>query len=252
MKIESYKKLTGGRYKVFLDKNEMILYEDVILKHGLLLKKEITSEEINNILKDNTNYEAYYLALKYIGIKMRSKKEIEAYLIKKEYDNLLINETINKLVSNGFLNDKSYLKAFINDKIYLSNHGPYKIKQELIKQEISEESIDEYLDSINKEIWQEKVTKLVKKKISTNKNLSTSKLRLKILTDLYNLGYEKNMIEEELNGYVLNDKDALEKEYKKAMLKFQKKYSGYELNQNIKNYLYKKGFDLSTISEIIE
>ena len=42
MKIIKYQKLSGNKYNVFLDNGEKIkLYEDVIIKEELLLKKEI-------------------------------------------------------------------------------------------------------------------------------------------------------------------------------------------------------------------
>ena len=41
MKILKYKKGSKGKYKVYLDNGlELQLYEDVILKYELLLKKE--------------------------------------------------------------------------------------------------------------------------------------------------------------------------------------------------------------------
>lgn len=251
MKIQSYKKMTGSRYKVILDKNELIIYEDLILKYNLLLKHEITLDEIDKIMDENKYYEAYYQAVKYISIKMRSKKEIEEYLQKKEIDNLIINDVISKLIEQGLINNDSYIKAYINDKMYLNNYGPYKIKQELIKNDINEEDIDRYLNLIDNSIWKEHLTKLIKKKMSISKNLSTYKLKNKIMLDMYNQGYEKEMIEELLRTYDFNDNNALNKEYEKAYKKYSNKFTGQELYQSIKNYLYKKGFSLSSIQELL-
>ena len=40
LKIEKYKKMINGKYKLFLDNgHEVILYEEVILKYELLLHK---------------------------------------------------------------------------------------------------------------------------------------------------------------------------------------------------------------------
>ena len=44
MNILKYKKLTNGRYKVILENSvELTLYEDVILKYELLIKREIVN-----------------------------------------------------------------------------------------------------------------------------------------------------------------------------------------------------------------
>ena len=50
MNIIKYKKLTNGRYKVILENNvELTLYEDIILKYQLLIKKDISDESISLI-----------------------------------------------------------------------------------------------------------------------------------------------------------------------------------------------------------
>ncbi len=51
MKILKYKKGKGNEYKIYTDKGEYRLYDDIIIKHELLLKKEINDKEFNSILK---------------------------------------------------------------------------------------------------------------------------------------------------------------------------------------------------------
>ena len=44
MKILKYKKIKGNEYKIITDKEEYKLYDDIIIKHELLLKKEINKK----------------------------------------------------------------------------------------------------------------------------------------------------------------------------------------------------------------
>ena len=149
MKIIKYKRLSNDKYKVYLDDNQnIILHENIILKYDLLIKKEIT--DLNQIIKDNNNYLVYDISLKYISTKMRSENELRMYLKKKEIDNKLINDTINKLKQNGYINDRQYAKYFIMDKINLNKYGPNKIKTELLKLKIDKDIIEEELQNINK------------------------------------------------------------------------------------------------------
>ena len=56
MRIIKYKKGSKGLYKVELDDGRVLsLYEDVILKFDLLLKKEIMDSDLDSINKYNTN-----------------------------------------------------------------------------------------------------------------------------------------------------------------------------------------------------
>ena len=86
MNILKYKKLTNGKYKVILENNvELTLYEDIILKYELLIKKDISDELLPKIREDNSYYDAYYSALKSLNTKYKSIKETKKYLYSKEY-----------------------------------------------------------------------------------------------------------------------------------------------------------------------
>ena len=132
MKINKFKKTGKNKYKVFFDHTDITLYEDIILKYELLIKDDIDIDLLEKIVEDNKNYDCFNSALDYIEVKMRNKKEIYKYLSNKEFDDKLINETIKKLEDLNLLNNKSYITAFINDKVNLSNDGPYKIKKALL------------------------------------------------------------------------------------------------------------------------
>lgn len=62
MKIEKYKYIGLGKYKVIIDNKEYIMYEDVIIKYNILSKNYIEEQDLKLFLKDNSYYEAYYLA----------------------------------------------------------------------------------------------------------------------------------------------------------------------------------------------
>ena len=53
MKINKYKKVGKNKYKVYFDNNEIILFEDVILKYDLLLLKDVSLELLDKIIDEN-------------------------------------------------------------------------------------------------------------------------------------------------------------------------------------------------------
>jgi regulatory protein len=252
MKIIKYKKLSKGRYKVTFDSTELILYEEVIFKNELLLTKDITLDLLNKIIKENKYYEAYNIALTYIEIKMRTEKEVRDYLYKKDIKQELINKVIEKLNIEGYLNEKKYIEAYVNDKQNLTSEGPYKIKRKLLDLELKEELIDEYLSQIPYETWKEKLSKIIEKRLKMMKNKSLYTIKTKLKIDLFNLGYQSELIEELINKIEKNDNNSLKKEYEKALNKYSKKYSGTILENYLKNYLYKKGYNIEDINNIIE
>ncbi len=66
------------------------------------------------------------------------------------------------------------------------------------------------------------------------------------------MGYNKDIINEVLNNtYIEENDDVIEMEFKKEYKKLSRKYSDKELNNKLKYNLYKKGFSLTKIEELI-
>ena len=249
MNIVKYERLKNGKYKVYLDNEDSItLYEDVILNNNLLINKNI--DNLDKILSDNNEFEAYNKAVKYISVKMRSKKEIKAYL-NKYYEEDIINRIIDKLVKNGLINDSKYVYAYYLDKIDLSNDGPNKIKDNLLKLGINEEVINNNITVDNKLIY-DKLNHLIDKKIKTSKGYSGNILKQRLISYFINLGYDLDMINEIINTKnLVNIEDGI-KEYNKLLNKYKNKYDDYKLDVFIRSKLYAKGFDLDEIKRNID
>ena len=202
MKIIKYAKKKNGKYKIFLEDNQSIdTYEDVILKNNVLFKKDLEEDTYNNIINDNKYEEAYIRCVKYIGVRLRSKHEIEIYLQKYKYEDDVIDKTINKLVKQHLLDEEKFALAFTKDKFNFSTSGPYKIKHELKKQKIADEIIDKAINEINDKKIIDKLDKLILKNLKTNKPKDLV-LKNKIFIKMINLGYPKELILEVLNKYI--------------------------------------------------
>ena len=251
MKIIKYKKVGSNKYKIYFDDSSIILYEDVILKHNLLLKKEVDSELLVEINKDNYKASIYDIALKYIGIRMRSKKELKEYLIKKKFDSKDIDELIEKLEYQGHLNDDYFCKCYINDKINLTNNGIDKIKNDLIKLGIEESVVDEKLSNVDKSILNEKLNKIITKELRVNSKLPIGKLKQKIINRCINLGYNLSSINEILDTISIESNSDISNDYNKLYKKYSSKYDEYKLKNVLKSKLYQKGYEIDEINKVI-
>ena len=243
MEIKKFTRMKNGMYKLHLDDDSsIVVHEEVILKKDLLITKKIDDEDVKNIDKLNNNYNAYDIAVKYIGVKLRSCFEVHEYLEKKEIDKVIIHEVIEKLKKQNYLNDSVFAKAFVNDRIKFSNYGPYKIKKELDDRKISNSIIEEVLEIFDYSLEREKLEKLVPKYVKTVRNKSLVMMKSKVSNYFSDLGYNKNIVLDILNDVDYDDSSAREKEYKKYYNKLSRKYSGEELEYKIKQSLYKNGF----------
>ena len=244
MKVRKFKKVGKSKYKVFFDNTELLLFEDIILKYELLTK-DISVEELDKIIEENRWYEAYDMALSYIEVKMRNKNEIIKYLERKMYDRKVIDDVISKLEDLGLLDSKQYISAYINDKVNLSNDGPYKIKNSLIDLGFDENDINDYLYKIEYKVWSNKLDKIISKKKNIMKSKSYYMFINKMKTDLYNLGYDKDMIEDKLS-HINYESDALNKDYEKCL----KKFKGDKTKMI--NSLLRKGYSYEEINHLIK
>ncbi len=252
MKILKYKKIKN-KYRVYLDDDSYIdLYENIILKYDLLIKKEINKSNIDKIRNDNKKEEVIDLSIKYISTKMRTKKEVYNYLKKKEFSKDDIDNALIYLETKGLINEENYIKAYIYDKFNLSSDGPNKIRNYLINEGMDKSLIEKNIKSITENEILEKLDRLVTKKINLSKNCSGSVLKYKIINYFYNLGYDKKYIDIILENKNLNNNEQGIKEYNKLYSKYSKKYSGYDLENIIKQKLYIKGYDYEEIKKGID
>lgn len=254
MKIIKFKKKNSNQYRITLDNGqELDLFEDIIVNDRLIVKKEISEKELAEIIKKNSTAKMYSECLKYIGIRIRSKKELKEYLKKKDYSENQVTNTIDRLIKEGLINDENFVKAFINDKLLMTNYGPYKIKNELLKHKIDETIIDKYIDGINNEDLNIKIDKIINKYIKANKKYSKYILKNKLKEYLSNLGYPQYLFINKLeNINQIDEEELIKKEVIKEYNKLSKKYSDRELLLKLKQKLYQKGFKNVDIESILE
>lgn len=245
MKIDKYKRMSTGKYKVlFVNGQELLLWEEVILKYDLLLKKEIDSNTFDDIRISNQMWDVYYDALKCLKRHFMSIGELKNVLIRKEYNIDLIEAVLEKLIEQKYLDDDLFCSSYINSQLMSSNKGPNKICLELTNKGVSSEIVYSKITVFTKELQEEKIRKLISKGLKGNHTRGGNVLKNKIISDLVNLGYDCGTILGIIDNYDFFSNDLLaKKEYDKLYRTLSKKYSGEELLYRIKQRMYQKGFD---------
>lgn len=248
MKIVKFQKIGKSKYKLYLENDDILtLYEEVILNNDLILKKEINDTKISYLIGENNKYNAYELALKYISVRLRSKKEVDIYLSKKDILKDDINFALERLEKEGYLNDFRFAKSYLNDNVLLSSKGPNKIKNELVKIGISNDIINRVFNDVDYCYIEAKLYNLVEKKLRIKKG-SIYQVKVKLLSYFLNLGYDKDMILKVIDMFdIKTDINCLKKEYEKLYNKYKDKYDKYNLDKYIESKLYSKGYNLSEI-----
>lgn len=202
MQIVKYEFTKKNKYNVYLSNGEVLnLQEQVITENELLLKKEISQELYNKLVRDNKIYELMEMAVKYISIRLRSIKEIKDYLLKKGGSNNEVEDAVQRLIELGYLDDDRFTKAFIKDKLKFTTIGDHKIKMQLNNLGVSSSVIEDNMDKIDNNIIEEKIKKIIEKDKKRNKKYTGQILKNKIYNHLLNQGYSQDKVITIINTY---------------------------------------------------
>ncbi len=256
MKIIGIKQLKTNMYEIIVEKSEsFLLFDETILKYFLTVGKSISNGELTEIKKYDKLMNEYYLVVKSIKSKIKSKKEIYDILSKKNISDKEIFTIITKLENINLINDTTYLERYVSYKINNTNHGPKRIKEELLKKGINVSNIDAYLLNIDESIWNSKLEKIVIKKNKSNHKYSNKEFYGKLKLYLNSLGYYENQFISLINTNDDSDNELifLEKEFMKQEKKLLRK--NLDLNQlyyKIKTNLMMKGFKSSDIDNLVQ
>ena len=251
MKIINIKK-TSKDYQIILDNNEIITTNDqVIINNRLLYDKKITPKLLDKIKKETKYYDNYNKIIKMINRKQRSEYEIRKKLNENEVSKQDEEKIITSLKEINLINDELFAHSFCNDKINLTLEGPYKIKKELESHHIDSMYIENALDNFTQDLIDEKLEKIINKKIKSNTKDTSNIFKQKTYLYLTNLGYSKEDITNHLDSITIDNRK-LEKEMEKIYNKLKTKYDGYILKNKLKQKLYQKGFTNEEINNFIE
>lgn len=114
--------------------------------------------------------------------------DIKARLQKAQVSANDISVIIKKLVSEKFIDESRFTRAFVHDKLEFQKWGLLKIKQALYYKGISEENISEVLQNVDKESYLAKLEEMAKSKMKSIKAENDFEKNQKLLRFLASKG----------------------------------------------------------------
>ena len=160
---------------IYFDNDSLLfLAVEVFLKSGLKKGDDISEDRFSFLIEQNKLFHIKQRAFRLLGRRQHSSSELRRKLWNKDYEQKLIDEVIEDLKKNGYLNDKDFIRAFVAEKSKTKNWSSKKIKGELFKRGVASKLIDEMLSEQPTESDLESAMKLAKKKYEV---LSEKKFR---------------------------------------------------------------------------
>jgi regulatory protein len=182
----------------FDNDSTLFLTVEVFFKSGLKKGDDISEDRFSLLIEKNKLYHIKQRALRLLGRRQHSISELKRKLWNKDYEQKLIDEVIEDLVKNGYLNDEDFIREFVADKSKTKKWSKNKIKSELIKRGLTPKQIDEILNKQPKETENENALKLAQKKymLLVKRNSEPKELRNKLSAFLFSKGFDYELIKD--------------------------------------------------------
>lgn len=150
-KIETQKK-NPNRCSVFI--NEAFAFGmdiDAIIKYDIQKGNQYTEEEYRGVLHKLQYEKAKFAALRYIDYSGRTIKETRDKLCSLEFEETIVETTLEFLISYGFLDDQAYAKGFVRNRILNKKHGSRKVSYDLMMRGVGKDISQPILDQFQEE-----------------------------------------------------------------------------------------------------
>jgi len=147
--------------------------------------------------------EVYTKISSWCAYQERCHSEVREKLYGFVQENDVIEEIIFRLISENFLNEERYAKAYAGGKFRIKKWGRIKIRQELKQKGLTENCIRIGLDEIDNADYHKTIALLADKKLPELKNEKNRfVLRKKIADYIIRKGYEPDLVWEAVNTMV--------------------------------------------------
>lgn len=197
MKIVKAKRSGRNRVEILFDNDQKIaLAYEVFLKNQLKLNQEISEEFLSFLFDEDQKYQVKQSALNYLARRQHSKNEIKTKLRQKKFSSELIEQTLNNLAQNNYVDDLSFARIFTDEKVKAKSWGKNKIKSELIKRGVSSKVIADVIeDKFSHDSEIESGLELARKKLKKliNRKVDQKKIQTRIYSFLVSRGYDYDL-----------------------------------------------------------
>jgi regulatory protein len=137
----------------------------------------------------------------YCAYQERSHKEVKNKLYTYGLYSTEVDQILSQLITDGFLNEERFAKAFAGGKFRMKKWGRLKIKNELEHLGLTKNCIQRGLKEIELTDYSKTLKELLKKKWGEVKEENPFKKRDKVARFAISKGYEAEMVWEYLRDY---------------------------------------------------
>lgn len=184
---------------IFEDETKLLLNYNIFEKYKVSVDMDFSENEILEMKYFSDVERAKSRAINYISGKLKTKYEVRLKLKENDFAEDVIDEVLDILEKEEYLNDRVYCEIFIEDKKKLNGYGKNKIKSLLIQKGISKSIFEDFLDEFEYDEEFDNALKMGIKKLNLLSNEEDNfKKRQKIINYLAYRGFGFDVINDVL------------------------------------------------------
>ena len=196
-KIENQQK-NPTRKNLYADGDFLIgISAETLLRFGIRTGDEIGEDKLKALRATEELQGAKSVALRFLGRRQRTEKEIRDKLREKEFADEEIAQTIEQLQALGYLNDAEFARSYIRHQNLLRPKGTLALKQKLLLLGVKKDVIESVLTELYGETSQEdaaaQAARTFLKRASKTRN-DPQKTKMKLAAFLSRRGFTWDVI----------------------------------------------------------
>ncbi len=138
--------------------------------------------------------EAKQKAARFCAYQERSPKEVSDKLKNWGLKGNEIDQVLQELLNDGFVDPQRFANAYCNDKFEFNSWGRQKIKATIYQHQLSSNIVENALNRIDEEKYFERLLELATKKWQSIERDESAKRKQKVLAFLVSKGFETDLI----------------------------------------------------------
>lgn len=150
MKITAIKQQVRrqDRYSISVDGKYLFSFSETeLINSGLKVNQELSEQELLALKDQALLDKAYDRTLNLISHRPRSEWELRDYLKRKDYDEDVVAQTIERLRARGYVNDADFARRWVETRRLLKSTSKRRLAQELRQKRIADDVISQVLEA---------------------------------------------------------------------------------------------------------
>ena len=183
------------RYHIDLDgEYAFTVHEDILVKYNLFKGTDVDETFYCEVLVAEERHKAYLGALKYLGMRPRTRSQLQAYLLDKGFDAKVADEICQRCEDHGYIDDEAFAKQWVEERLRLKPRSSYMLRMELAQRGVDKAIAEDAVQGVSREAELEAARALIEKKARRITGAPNPDEERKLLAMLMRRGFSHSTI----------------------------------------------------------